>query len=139
MIRKRGIYYSRYVDDITWSTNRYISKQEKEEITNLVYGMLRSAKVKPNRGKREANKKGNKMLVHNLNVDKKIPTMEKDERNRIRAAVKQCEEMAKDGMGSDEYLALYNSVKGRVSCMMRLHPMKAKKLLSRLECVDPEK
>ena len=83
-LRERDVYYSRYVDDITVSTNRKLSKQERGDIKSLVYGMLLRANVKPNREKRKVYFRGGKMLVHGLNVDRKKPTMRKKREGILR-------------------------------------------------------
>jgi hypothetical protein len=138
-LRRKGIYYSRYVDDITISTNKNLSKKEINGITSSIYGMLFSANVKPNRQKREVYSRGKQISIHNLNADRKKPTMSKKNRNKVRAAVFQCEILARESNNSDEYVKLYNSVRGKVASMKRLHPILAKKLLLRLDKIKPEK
>ncbi len=137
-LRKRGIYYSRYVDDITISTDRKLSSQEMGEITSLVYGMLLSTNVKPNRAKREVYFKGDKMMVHRLNVDRQKPTMNKNKRDNIRTAVKRCEILAESGRDSALYRDVFIKVRGEVESLKRLHRKQAVRLMQRLERIQPE-
>ena len=70
-LRQQGFLYSRYVDDITISADKFVDKQkQKFVITTQVYGMLRSIDVKPNRSKtkRGVQTRTGKMIVHNLNI-----------------------------------------------------------------------
>ena len=99
--------------------------------------MLKSVDVKPNRSKREIHTIGRRMAVHNLNVNSGRPTLCKKERARIRAAVKQCEEMASIDRSSEEYKEIFQSVSGRVVVMERLHKNEAKKYRERLRAIKP--
>ena len=73
------------------------------------------------------------MRVHGLNVDGKKSTIQKKERNKIRASVKQLEEAVISGRATEEFHAQYSSVQGRVANMKRLHKHAASKLEERLE------
>jgi hypothetical protein len=136
-LRQRGFYYSRFVDDITVSTDREVEKKELQAVTSMIYGMFISAGVKPNRDKRAVQTRGGRMRVHNLNVDSGRPTMNRKERSRIRAAVKRCEIMALPEPHGDKYKKLYDSVRGRVAVMARLHPKEAGSYIRRLDAIKP--
>jgi Reverse transcriptase (RNA-dependent DNA polymerase) len=136
-LRKRGFVYTRYVDDITVSTNRYITNVDKTFVTSLIYKMLSSVGVKANRRKRKVVTNSKRMAVHNVNVNWRKPTLEKKERSNIRAAVKQCEEMAQFDRSNLAFLKFYRSTSGRVAKMSRLHKAQAKRYRDRLRQVKP--
>jgi len=136
-LAKRDFDYSRFVDDINCSTNRYINNNEKKYITSLLYKMMYGVGVKPNRKKRKVMTNSNRMVVHNINVNWRKPTLSQKERNNIRAAVKQCEIIAEYDRLSEEYLKLYNSTSGRVAKMARLHKAQANKYRDRLRQISP--
>jgi Reverse transcriptase (RNA-dependent DNA polymerase) len=136
-LRKRGFVYTRYVDDITVSTSRYVSNDDKEFVTSMVYKMLLSIGVIPNRGKRSIVTSSKRMTIHNVNVNSRKPTLSRNERNNIRALVKQCEIIAEHDRFSESYRKLYNSTSGRVSKMSRLHEVAAKKYRERLRQIRP--
>ncbi|WP_169735886.1 reverse transcriptase family protein [Thiothrix lacustris] len=138
-LRKKGMSYSRLVDDITISCDYKPSKKLLASMISDVYGMLLSKDVKPNRGKHKIMTQGEKQRIHNLNVDKGRPSLPKSKRADIRAAVFQCEEMAKYGRKTEEYNKLFNSTVGRVATMKRLHPTQATILRNRLDMIKPKK
>lgn len=135
--RQQGFRYSRFVDDITISSDKFVTKEEQKFVTATVYRMLRNIDVKPNRSKRSVQTRANKMTVHKLNVNSGRPTLCKPSRAKIRAAVKECEEIAAVDRSSEKYKQLYQSVNGRVAVMIRLHPNEAKEYRERLQKIKP--
>jgi len=132
-----GITYSRYVDDITLSTNRRLSHEEKTEVIKLIYGMCLKKGIKPNRKKHVIMNNSQKMTVHGLNVNSKVPTLSKYERQNLRAAVYQCKlEFQSDGY-TQEYKKLYEKTVGRIQRLNRLQPSQAKPLLFQLKEIEP--
>lgn len=136
-LRQKGFRYSRFVDDVTISSDKFVSKENQKFVTTKVYRMLRSINVKPNRSKRKVQTRANKMTVHKLNVNSGKPTLSKPNRAKIRAAVKECEEVAEVDRSSEEYKHLYQRVNGRVAVMSRLHDGEAKKYRERLQKIKP--
>ena len=136
-LQRQGFQYSRFVDDITISSDKFMSKQEQESLTAKVYGMLHTIEVRPNRSKRKVQTRTKKMTVHELNINSGRPTLSKQNRAKIRAAVKECEDLARFDRSSEEYKHLYQSVNGRVAVMSRLHPNEAKKYRERLQEIRP--
>ena len=133
--RKKGYVYSRYVDDITVSFTTKINKKEFQDITTQIYGMFIHAGVKPNRAKRAIQVKSSRMEVHNLNTNSGKLTLPASERLKIRAALKQLELLAQSASSWEEIKKSYNSVRGRVNTMERLHPHQAKKYIDRLDSI----
>lgn len=137
-LEKRGFYYSRYVDDVTISADHFVNMRDLEPIISSVFGMFKIKNVAPNREKLEILTNGHALKVHNLNVNAQQPTMPKDERNRIRAAVKECENVASgSGRYTDEYETLWQQTSGRVQRMILLGHRSSKDYKLRLEAIIP--
>ena len=136
-LNEMGICYSRYVDDITLSSERFITTEDQTFATSLIYGMLFKRGVRPNRKKRKVYSSSNRMIVHNLNTNSKKPTLSNEERNNIRAIVKKCEIMAQSDRYSQDYIKYYNSAFGKVGKLSRLHKIEGIKLRDRLQEIKP--
>lgn len=137
-LKKRGLEYSRYVDDITLSSHSYISPKSKKFITDIIYSMLLKKGVKPHRKKRKVSSSSGRMTVHKLIVNSKNPSMDKNEKNNIRAMVRSCEIMSEsDERYSEEFTKLYRRTLGKVNMMSRLHKNPGAKLRSRLNAIRP--
>ena len=126
-----GRSYSRYVDDVSISS---VTPMTKEEITRCiarVYGMMFSCGYKPKRQKQEIQRAHMPMRVTKLNVNRRV-TLDSRERQAIRAAVYQLEQLALSGdlAGVSQVL---NSVAGRVNRMGQMHPAEALGLKERLK------
>lgn len=137
LFKSKGLTYTRYVDDITVSSKRIVSQKEKSEIINFIYSMFRSIGAKPNRSKHKIMPRNTQQEVHGVNVNKDKPTMPKEKRNQIRAAVHRCEIEFKCALCSNEYMVLFNSTMGRVNTMGRMHKSEADKLRLRLSQIRP--
>ena len=138
-LNQRGFYYTRYVDDITLSAAKFIDTEDQTFATRLIYGMLFRHGVKPNRKKRKVFSNSKTMLVHNLITNSHKPTLSRSERNKIRAMVKQCEDMARIDSHSDDYVKCYNSALGKVGILSRLHRHQGLNFRKRLHVVKPNK
>ncbi|AGQ93944.1 hypothetical protein M634_19100 [Vibrio parahaemolyticus O1:Kuk str. FDA_R31] len=136
-LEAKGFTYTRYVDDVTVSTKRIVSKAEKSEIINSIYSLFRSVGAKPNRKKHKVMPRNNRQEVHGVNVNKTAPTMPKKARDQIRAAVHQCELAFGDDPTTSEYQSAYSSAMGRVNTMGRMHEKEARDLRARLAAVKP--
>jgi len=136
-LQLKGCEYTRYVDDITVSSNHNLSKNEIAYIVGKVYSMLKTIKVKPNRSKHQVMLNQNKQQVHKVNVNRKNPTLSKKVRSNIKSSVFECEKNHLHTSKSSEYKSLYNRSMGRVNNMKRMHPGEANKLIARLHQVKP--
>jgi hypothetical protein len=112
-LQQQGFIYSRYVDDVNISTDRFVTKSALEHVFTRVFGMFASKDLLPNRDKIGISTRGSPLQVHRLNVNAGRPTLPKRERSRIRAAVK------------------------RVQMMRIMHPNEAEKYLDRLKAIQP--
>ncbi len=140
-LRETGYLYSRYVDDITVSFATRIRKVELQNVTTKIYGMFNAHGLQPNRDKDEngllkkrvARSKSKPMVVHGLNVNSGRPTLPKEERYKIRAAVRELELLVQSSTSLDEIKKRFDSVTGRVNMMKRLHPNEAQKYIEKLD------
>lgn len=132
-----GFKYSRYVDDVTVSTENLVEISELAPIFRMVFGMFKKRGVVPNRNKITISTSGHPMVIHNLNVNNRTVTIPKTERSRIRKAVKICEEMYKENPTTEEYEQLWLSTYGRVRYLNQLHPSQAITYITKMEDIRP--
>ncbi len=137
LLEQNSYFYTRFVDDVNISSNTRLDKAAVTLVREKVYAMFRSNGLRPNRKKSRVQTRSSKKTVNNLNISSGRATMDEKERLRIRAAVRQCEEMAKITKASDEYMHLYNTTLGRVMTMNRLHKHEAKPYRERLRAIEP--
>lgn len=137
-LEQRGFFYSRYVDDVTISTDNFVEMSELEPVFSQVFGMFKRKGVSPNRSKTEIMTSGQALQVHKLNVNSGLPTMPRNERSRIRAAVKECEDTALSvGRYTEPYAKLWLQTSGRVQRMLLLHPNEARTYKTKLDTIKP--
>lgn len=132
-----GYTYTRFVDDITISSDKNISKSEIANVIQRVYQMLQTINVQPNIKKHAVMLSGNRQKVHGINLNSGRPTMPKPERDRIKSAVYECENYHKHSSATLEYSQLFNQTMGRVNNMKRMHPDEGLKLRERLSKIKP--
>ncbi|HHE3495888.1 reverse transcriptase family protein [Pasteurella multocida] len=138
-LKEKGFTYTRYVDDITVSSKRIFTLEEKKEIIKSIHSMLKSISVKLNRRKHKIMPRNSQQQVHRVNVNSDRTTMPKSEREKIKAAVHQCEELYKTLAETEEYKKLFNQTLGRVVHLSRLHERQGKKLKQKLSKIYPRK
>ncbi len=134
---KRGLSYSRFVDDITVSSKTKIGKSSKMFVVNEIYRMLFSTGYSPKRSKHEIVSNNNRMEVTGLTVNADHPTLSKTEQNNIRAMVHKCECHAKCDRTSLVYKKLWDSTSGKVGTLTRFNAPKGAVLRKRLKSVKP--
>lgn len=134
----KGYQYSRLVDDITISCSGFLSKKEQSEIVGRVYGMLKSINVNPNKTKHQVMSNRVSQQLHRVNIKSDQPTLPKNERAKIKAAVFQCEQLYGKMKTTVEYKMLFNSTIGRVNTLGRMHPKMGSTLKERLNNVKPQ-
>lgn len=69
--QSKGYTYTRFIDDITVSSKKYITRNEITFIKQKVYGMLRKKGLKPNRYKHQIMTPAVRMEVHGVVVNDK--------------------------------------------------------------------
>lgn len=126
-----GLVYSRYVDDITVSSKRVLTNQEKSEAIRLIYGLLLTYGYQPKRAKHEISTSGERMEVTKLSVNAK-PGLGKAVYSKTRAAVHDIEKRIASGETLSFERGPYAKAMGRVLHLERFQPGKAAPLKKRL-------
>lgn len=133
-----GFTYSRYVDDLSVSSNRILVPREIRNVQNILYRFLKENGLRANKSKSKVYKSSERMEVHGINVNSSRPTRTKEYRNNMRAAVHNCEKCYLMLGGSHpQYIELYNSLFGQLIELERMNNQEAKKLLDRLNNIKP--
>ncbi|EWG97933.1 reverse transcriptase family protein [Halomonas sp. BC04] len=134
-LKAMGLTYSRFVDDVTYSSRHRIPDSTIGEARAKVYRMLTSKGCRPKRSKSHVCRKGRKLEVTGLVTAGRTPAISKDERNRIRSAVRHLEKaVGREGMTPENRKA-WDSAKGRVGRLVRLKHSEARKLAQRLDAI----
>ncbi len=120
-LAQKGIVYSRYVDDITMSSESFLSKSEQTKVIADVYGMLRKYGLFASRkkGKHQVFSSTQPMQVTKLIVNRK-PSLTKLKRAQVRAQVHKATTQSL----SIESLNIASQSAGQVG---RFHPVEAAK------------
>lgn len=134
-LKAMGLTYSRFVDDVAYSSRRRIPDSAIGEARAKVYQMLTSKGCRPKRSKSQVSRKGRKLQVTGLVTAGRCPTISKDERNRIRSAVRHLEKSVdKEGMTPENRKA-WDSAKGQVGRLVRLKHTEGRRLSQRLDAL----
>lgn len=136
-LHRRGLTYSRFVDDVTVSAPFQLSKIQMQNVISGIYGMLGSRAFRPKRKKHKIATGRSRMEVTGLNVNAHKPSMPKQRRAQIRTQVYHCEQAFKRDACSAEYRTQWNSASGKVATMSRFNPGQAKDLRARLDAIKP--
>jgi hypothetical protein len=83
-LRRRGYTYSRYVDNINISST---SRPMLNWVRSQLYGMWTSYELQPKRSKSKIATSGNRQNVHGYNLNSGRPTVPKEFRHTVRAAI----------------------------------------------------
>ena len=127
-----GVAYSRYVDDVTLSSQRPLGNTQLKRFIGLVYGMFRSRGYDAKRCKHEISRGNGPMLATKLVVNRR-PAMSSGERGAIRAAVFQLEVQALNAPPLPlDFRANLNSVAGRVVRLAQFHATEGERLKLRV-------
>lgn len=133
-LSEENITYSRYVDDITVSSKRFLTKPEQTTLIGQIYGMLAIRGYSAKRSKHEIFTSGAQMRTTKLVVNRKI-SLTPEERQNIRAAVYALENRVAAGERGPDISKELSRVASRVGRLGSLHPMKAAPLKVRLKVV----
>lgn len=137
-LERKGLTYTRYVDDITISSK--VHSYDFEYAKSLIMNMLHSKGFPVNEDKIKVERAGTTSLtVHGLRVAYEKPRMPREELRRIRANVQRVEELAKEPgyRTSHNYKRDFNRCFGRVNKLKRLNHYQGDKFLDRLSKIQP--
>lgn len=138
-IRRKGLRYTRLVDDIT------VSSLERDYnysyVKNLIIDMLHKKDLPINEEKTNVFRVSEgPLLVHGLRVSFREPRLPSDEVSRIRASVKNVERLASEPKfrTTHAFRKDFNRCMGRVNKLKRVGHNQHKKLIARLLKVSPK-
>lgn len=143
--RDEGITYSRFADDITLSVDHELSKTQKSNVVSRVVNMLAKKGCSQKRSKLHIRKRGQSvhgnagntpMTVTGLGIYNDKPNISKMERKRIRASVKEIENLAVQGMPTEMLENLMNRASGRIGRLKACKHKEANELLQRIRSVQ---
>lgn len=130
-LRDRGISYSRYVDDVTFSSKEQINNENIRCCIAGVYGLLASKGFQAKRSKHEIRRGNGPILTTKLLINVR-PALMTRERQNIRAAVHQLEVLSKSPTDLVNFKAEINRLSGRIGRLSQLHPTEGAALRTRL-------
>ena len=137
-IEKKGLSYTRYVDDITVSSKD--RNYDFSYIENIIENVLTEKELPVNHKKTHvASSSSESLLVHGLRVNTKSARFPADEVRKIRAAVKNIEIVAKEVnyIRSHYYRREFYKCQGRVNKLARVGHSQHKKFIERLQKIKP--
>lgn len=129
--RDKGISYSRYVDDVTFSSRERLNNEKIGCCIAEVYGLMASKGFKAKRSKHEIRRGNGPMLTTKLMINAR-PALITRERQNIRAAVHQIEILSRNSTDPVSVRSELNQVSGRVGRLSQLHPTEGATLRARL-------
>ena len=137
-LKRKGLIYTRYVDDITVSSKRH--DQDFSLALSLVDSMLTAADLTRSTAKTRVLRSGaDAILVHGLRVEYPRPRIPKEEVGRVRSAVAAIENFATEPNFrlKRKYRKMFNRCLGRVNKLSRVQDPRHPKLLKRLRRIEP--
>jgi hypothetical protein len=134
-LERMGLVYSRYVDDISVSSKRKLTKAEQTRAFAVLISMIRRKGLTPHRTapKQTIYGANRPMQVHGLNVNSKRPTVPYEEKNRLRAAVQQLEGADQAERATPAYRNIFMKLRGQLLRLGHFHKQRGKKLKKRLD------
>ena len=136
-LTRQGFTYSRYVDDITLSTDRRLTGNEISEVVRQIAGMCSPLGFRLKRSKHNLTTSGNRMSTTGLMVNRRV-SLPKEIRSQTRSLVHQCECLANrsKAMKQTPYFAVeWTHASGKVALLCRLHPTEGNLLRERLRAI----
>ena len=138
-LRSQGFTYSRYVDDITLSTDRHLTGSAIAKVVRQVARMCSLLGFRLKRSKHSVATSGTRMSTTGLMVNRRA-SLPKEVRSQTRALVHQCECMARlsEAMRQTPHFAVeWNRAFGKVTLLRRLHSAEGNHLRERLREIKP--
>lgn len=138
-IERKGVIYTRYVDDITISSKK--RGYDFSYVENVIEEVLTSKDLPINKNKTDViNLTSKPLLVHGLRVNTSNARLPIAEVKRIRAAVQHLEQAAKEPnyINMPTYRAQFNKCLGRVNKLGRVGHIQHEALVRRLRKIRPK-
>lgn len=129
------------LDDITLSSDRVLTEHEVNQAVKKVVIMFKRYDLKLHTGKTRVEYKSNKKAYYEVTgawVRFGEPKIRKNDRAKVRSAVRNCEKEYAEDPFSDSYHSLWNQTSGRVAQLGRFnHKKEEKDLRKRLSAILP--
>ena len=133
--KKRQLSYTRYIDDISISSHRKITTDEKTIIINKLYGMLLKAGFKPQRSKHQCSTASQRMEIMGMVVNRGKPTLTQEYRRNVRALIHTLHMTSRGRL--NKQTPQFLSAMGKINHLGRYHPKEAERLKEKLlECCN---
>lgn len=135
-LESRGFAYSRFVDDVSISTQRQnVDEKELAAVISMVVSNARSHGLETNRKKHSIARKGTQMATVGHLVNRKL-SIPKSYESAAHIAVKKAEILTKQAPGSADTQKSLKSAKGKVAYLAGLRPKRAALLHRRIEALN---
>jgi len=133
-LNARGLRYSRYVDDVSVSSQRRLQVSEQSRLIGEIYGMLLHHDFQPKRSKHEVFTSGKSMRTTKLLSNKRV-ALPPEQRHNIRAAVYALEKRMASGDDSSAIAKELARVASRVGRLGSFHSKEGIALKARLRVI----
>ena len=133
----RDIACSRFVDDITISSNNSLQPAELSDAIASINAMIVRKGMRLKRRKQTIARPGDRKITTQLVVNAKT-SLATEERSSIRAAVAQATRTPPDERGTTRYQREYRRTLGRTAYLKQHHPKEGAALLDELHHARPE-
>ncbi|MBI0067858.1 MULTISPECIES: reverse transcriptase family protein [unclassified Snodgrassella] len=133
-LKDKNYVYTRFIDDITVSSQYKKTKKDIEEVHTIVIGMIRAYKFSLQTEKRSIapSHKCQILTVNQINIVKSNLSISKENRKKIRAAVHELKCNLNDN-NIEFVVKNFESVYGRVQYLKNIHIKEAQGMLKQLE------
>jgi hypothetical protein len=132
---RRGITYSRLIDDITCSSSRDLTTQETTWLIEALHAMVRRKGLQFN-NKQDIARAADRKVATKLVVNAKT-SLSMQKRSAIRAAVEQLRRRPGYTRSTEDYAHAHRHVSGQVAYMQQHHPNEAARLRRALTALRP--
>ena len=139
-LANQQIAYSRYVDDITISSSRPLTQNQKADFISKICTMLYSKNHRLNRSKQEIfcpSVNGTGKTITGFTVDSRKPTIHKDKRRKIRAAIHKLSLRFDAEKNFADYNSDWESLNSKVGQLKSTHPSLWKKNRQKMISIKP--
>lgn len=129
-LQRKGLVYTRYIDDISVSAKRKLNNMEIGEIINSLWRLMNRHRFRLKRGpKHQIRGRGSRLEVTGLVINKRI-SIAAEYASEVRARINRLEAASKSGLATPSQV---NSAAGKARYLERFRPGKAHPLSRRMQ------
>ncbi|MCC7410018.1 MAG: RNA-directed DNA polymerase [Gammaproteobacteria bacterium] len=133
---RAGLRYSRYVDDISVSSARALTRREIQDVIGGIRSQCTKLGFRLKKSKHAIFSAARPMLVNGLVVNEKV-SLQRSERSKLRAARRALAVLATTERATSEYARMFRSVRGRHGPLGRMHPNLVARIKQALDEIAP--